>query len=153
MGVKPARGATQAPGFLVVGQHVARNPVARAMQRQRVIGTTRDFRVRLHLLHEGELVREDAIASAKVLAVAIGVLQLQGTTDGPAWRVTHGGLSTLLQLCNRRFKWHTQDAVAVDVALEHAALTVTAAPAVLVQQAWMESERLQAEAAADPSPT
>ena len=129
-----------APGFNVVDKHVARNPVARAVQRRLVIGATRDFRLRVHLLCEGEKVDADAIAAGKMLAVAIGTLQLQGITTGPAWRVMHGGMSTLLQLCERKFIWRVRDAVAIDLALEHAAETVTSAPSALVQRAWVDSE-------------
>lgn len=130
-----------APGFLVVDQHVARNPVARAIQRQRIDRTTRDFRIRLHMLAEGEVVQADAIASAKVLAVALGVLELQAAAGCTAWRVMQGGMSALAQLSQRGFTWHQQDAIAVEVALEHAAATVTTAPAELVQRAWIESEQ------------
>ena len=129
-----------APGFNVVDQHVARNPVARAVQRHRVIGATRDFRLRVHLLREGEKVDADAVATGKMLAVAIGTLQLQGITTGPAWGVMHGGRSTLLQLCERGFIWRVRDEVAIDLALEHAAKTLTSAPTVLVQRAWVDSE-------------
>lgn len=130
-----------APGFLNVPEHVARNPVARAIQRQRIVRSTRDFRIRLHLLDEGETVREDAVASAKVLAVALGVLQMQDRRDSSAWRVMHGAMSALVQLSRRRFTWRQQDAVAVELGLEHAALTVSEAPAQLVQRAWVESEQ------------
>ena len=136
-----------APGFNVVDKHVARNPVARAVQNQLVRRTTRDFALRVHLLREGELVTADAIATGKTLAVAIGTLQLQGITSGPAWAVMHGGMSTLLQLCERGFIWRTRDAVAIDLALEHAAKTLTSAPAGLVQRAWVDSEIEHARAA------
>lgn len=130
----------RAPGFRVVSQNVARNFVARAVQRRHVISTTRDFRLRVHLLREGEKVDADAVATGKMLAVAIGALQLQGITTGPAWRVMHGGMSTLLQLCERKFIWRVRDAVAIDTALEHAATVLTSAPSVLVQRAWIDSE-------------
>jgi hypothetical protein len=125
-----------APGFLVVDQHVARNPVARAIQRQRIERSTRDFRIRVHMLNDGEVVHADAIASAKVLAVALGVLQMQGAEGCTAWRLMRGGLSALQQLSERDFRWRRLDAVA----LEHAAATVITAPATLVQRAWMDSE-------------
>ena len=130
-----------APGFLVVDQHVARNPIARAIQRQRIARTTRDFRIRVHMLADGEHVQPDAIASAKVLAVALGVLAMQGAEGCTAWRLMRGGMSALQQLSERGFRWRTDDAVAVDVALEHAAATITQAPAVLVQRAWVDSEQ------------
>jgi len=130
-----------APGFLVVDQHVVRNPIARAIQRQRIDRATRDFRIRVHMLADGEHVESDAIASAKVLAVAMGVLAMQGAEGCTAWRLMRGGLSALQQLSERGFRWRTDDAVAVDVALEHAAATVTTAPAALVQRAWIESEQ------------
>lgn len=129
-----------APGFLIVDQHVARNPVARAIQRQRIERSTRDFRIRVHMLNDGEVVHADAIASAKVLAVALGVLQMQGAEGCTAWRLMRGGLSALQQLSERDFRWRRLDAVPVDVALEHAAATVITAPATLVQRAWMDSE-------------
>ncbi len=131
-----------APGFLVVAQHVARNPVARAIQRQRIERATRDFRIRVHMLADGEVVQADAIASAKVLAVALGVLAMQGAEGCTAWRLKRGGTSALQQLSERGFRWRTDDAVAVDVALEHAANTVTSAPAHLVQRAWIDSEQI-----------
>ena len=137
-----------APGFLVVDQNVARNPVARAMHRQRIDRTTRDFRIRLHLLGEGEVVQADATASAKVLAVALGVLTQQGAEGCTAWRVMQGGMSALVQLSQRGFCWHQQDAIAVEVALEHAAAVVTTAPAELVQRAWVDSEHTPALAQA-----
>lgn len=129
-----------APGFLMVDQHVARNPVARAIQRQRIERATRDFRIRVHMLADGERVEADAIASAKVLAVALSVLQMQGAEGCTAWRVMRGGISCLQQLSERGFAWRSADAIAVDVALEHASITVTTAPATLVQRAWVDSE-------------
>ena len=139
--------STNAPGFLIVDQHVARNPVARAIQRQRIERSTRDFRIRVHMLAEGESVASDAMASAKVLAVALGVLQMQGAEGCTAWRLMRGGTSTLQQLSERGFRWRCADAVAVDVALEHAALTLATAPAVLVQRAWVDSEQTQSSPA------
>ena len=60
--------------FLVVGEHVSRNPVARAIARQRVTSGTRDFLLRLYLLPDGADVAIDAQVAAKVLAVAAAVL-------------------------------------------------------------------------------
>lgn len=140
-----------APGFSVVNPHVARNPVVRAVQKQMMRRITRDFALRVHLLREGEMVTADAIAAGKSLAVGIGTLQLQGITSGPAWAVMHGGMSTLLQLCERGFIWRTRDAVAIDLALEHAAKTLASAPAGLVQRAWLESEIEHAQHTAVPA--
>lgn len=134
----------EAPGFLVVNQHVARNPVARAIQRQRIERATRDFRIRVHMLADGEHVEADAMASAKVLAVALGVLQMQGAEGCTAWRVMRGGMSCLQQLSQRGFAWRQADAIPVDVALEHASVTVITAPAALVQRAWVDSEQAAA---------
>lgn len=131
----------EAPGLLIVDQHVARNPVARAIQRQRIERATRNFRIRVHMLADGEVVQADATASAKVLAVALGVLQMQGAEGCTAWRLMRGGISALQQLSERGFRWRRLDAVPLDVALEHAAATVTTAPAALVQRAWIESEQ------------
>ena len=139
------------PASYMAGVGLAGNPVARAVQRQRVMLATRNFSLRVHLLSDGERVAADAIAAAKVLAVAIGTLQLQGVTSGPAWRVMHGGMSTLLQLCERGFVWRVRDAVAIDMAIEHAAKALTSAPLALVQQAWVDSEAEHLQAAGVPA--
>ena len=116
------------------------NPVGRAVRRQLITRAARNFSLRVYLLHEGEAVTADAVAVAKVLATAIGVLGLQDVDSGPGLSVMRDGLSALIQLSERGFIWHARDAGAMDAALSHAVLVLTSAPSALVQRAWIASE-------------
>ena len=51
---------TAAPDFLVVGEHTARNPVARAVAQARIGQAVRDFALRLYLLPDDTEVMADA---------------------------------------------------------------------------------------------
>jgi len=108
------------PAFTTVDEHVARHPVTRAVARRNLDAAVRDFRIRLHLLAEGELVKADGLAAARVLAVAI--------------RVMRGGMEAVVGLSARKWRWRTADAVAIDTAIGHARAVVAGATA-LEQQA------------------
>jgi len=136
-----------APGFNIVHQNVARNPVARAVARQRIEAGVRDFSIRLHLLAEREYVAADGVAAARVLMVAYEVLAQHGLADSPQARVICGAISALRQLAERRWLWRCLDANAVDTGLDHAAEVAKAASAVDLQRAWAKVDRLDALAA------
>lgn len=145
-----------APDFLVVDQHVARNPIARAIARTRLERCVRTFATRLYLLQEGEQVCEDGTAAARSLYVAYLALERAGQASSPAARVIHGGVSTLEALALRQWRWHTRDAAAIDTALQYAAETVNATPPADMQRAWAELYRLEARIDAQrgqPQPT
>jgi hypothetical protein len=125
-----------APDFHVVDEHVARNPVARAIARRKLLDATRDFSIRLHMLDDGEQVASDAHTSAHVLAVAIGVCIDTGHGDGPQARVMMGGMRALEDLACRAFRWRRLDAQAVAIALEHAVEVYGRATAHQTHRAW-----------------
>lgn len=135
-----------APDFLVVSQHVARNPVARAVQRQRMQAAVRDFAIQMHLLADGDDVRLELSAAARVLAVAVRVLEDQARTpedrDSPALRVMAGGMGAMAQCSARGWRWRTLDLVAVDGALQHALAVLRDAGAAAIQRAWLHVESL-----------
>ena len=128
-----------APGaaidFLTVDEHVARNPVARAIARQRITRGTRDFLLRLYLLPEGADVAADCQVAAKVLATAIAVMEAEGQHDSPDCRVMAGAMGALVGLAGRRWTWRTADAVALDQALQRALDVFTSATAAKLQRA------------------
>lgn len=112
--------STVCPGFAVVDEHVARNPVARAIARQRLTQAVRDFATRIYLLADGELVKADGLAAARVLAVAIRVCEQRGQQASTECRVMRGGLEAVVNLSARRWAWRRADATAIEVAIQHA---------------------------------
>ena len=126
---------TIAPTFLLVDEHIGRNPVAHAMAKARVISSTRDFCTRLYMLPEGEKVHSDLQSAAKVLAVAIRIAEVAGRIDTPPGRIMRGGMQCLVQLAQRDARWRKMDAAAIDAALMHALDEYSAATAQQTQDA------------------
>lgn len=142
----PAPAMAAAPDFLVVDEHVARNPVARAVARTKLKRAVLDFQLRLYNLLPGTNVQADAQAAARVLAVALRVLDNADLGSTPDARVMAGGMGCLSALAQRRWAWHTQDAVAVDQALHRALPVYMAASAVQLQAAHRYVTHLEATA-------
>lgn len=135
-----------APGFLFVDQHVARNPVARAIAKRRIEKSVRDFQTRLYLLQDGENVAADVAASAKVIAVAIATCEQRGEDDSPDARVMKGAMGALVAITARGNTWRQSDATAIDVGLQRAIDVYRRASALEVQRAHQRVERLEASA-------
>lgn len=135
--------APQAHGlaFWQVPQHVARNPIARALARARLRQSCTEFALQLYSLPPGAYVASEALAASRVLMVAMHALVLTQRGESPDARVIAGGVSTLAQLSERGWRWRTVDAPAIDAALVRARDVMAAAPAQLVQRAWIELER------------
>lgn len=138
-----ATAGTLCPDFVVVPQHVASNPVARAIQRARINAAVRDFTTRLHLLQPGEQVATDVMATSHVLHIALHVLEQRGQLDDAAARVIRGGISCLVQLSNARFLWQATMAIPIDTALDRARQVVTAATPRELQAAYRHLGTLQ----------
>jgi uncharacterized protein YaiI (UPF0178 family) len=137
---------TTAPDFLVVSEHVARNPVARAIARQRIADAVRDFQIRLHLLEDGDDVQADIPAAAKVLAVALSVMQQTGRMATPEARVMSGAMGQCAAVSQRRYRWTNGDAVAIDEGLRRAVEVYRNATAAQVQAAHRHITSLEKHA-------
>lgn len=137
---------TNAPGFMLVNEHVARNPVARAIARQRIAAATRDFQLRLYCLTDGEDVHADIHAAAKVLAVALAVMLQTGRMATPDARVMAGAMGQCASIMQRNGRWKTADAVAIDEGLRRAVEVYRIATAAQVQAAHRHVRLIEADA-------
>lgn len=137
-----------APDFLFVDQHVARNPVARSIAKQKLYKAMRDFQTRLYMLDDGERVPVDCQAAAKVLAVAMAVLEIRGQTETAAARIIAGGMGALTDISSTGWLWRTRHAVAVDQALVNARAVYAVATARETQAAHRQVVRIEAAAGA-----
>ena len=138
---------TSAPDFLMVDEHVARNPVARAVARTRLRQAMADFQTRLYMLNDGESVPVDCQAAAKALAVAAATLDVQGLGDSIEARIIAGGLGAITDIARTRWLWRQRHAVAIDTALEYAKGVYSYAKAQEVNTAHKRVARIEAEAA------
>lgn len=130
--------------FQVVSEDVARNPVARAIQRQKVAQAILDFRLTLHYLEEGSNQHSNLLAAAQVLTVALRVREIQGCSDDVP--VMRGALSAIEDRSRHGFKWRPIDAVPIGVGLKAAEGVMVGASAVVARDAWRFVTRLEAAA-------
>jgi hypothetical protein len=125
----------------VVPKVVATNPVAAAVARASMIRLSRDLRINLYLLRDGERVPALVTDIATLLAVAIRLQEARGRTEGIP--VMAGGMSALTQCSERGFAWRTRDAVAVELALDIAAKVAATASPREARDAWAHVRALE----------
>lgn len=128
--------------FNVVDMQIARNPVARAIANKALQSAIKSFLTRIYLLNDGEDCEADCTAAMQVMAVLCECLRLSNKWEESA--VIRGGMSCLVQIARRGFKWRISDAPALDAALSKCVDLYPKQPAKLVQRAWknvMETNR------------
>ena len=138
--------STLCPDVRIVPEHVARNPVARAIAKRQMTEAVRDFSTRVYLLADGEDARADGTASARVLAIGIRLCEQRGQEDGPACRVMRGGMEAIVGLAQRKWRWRRLGAAAIDQALHNALDTVRSASPDEMQRAWRFVQQLERQA-------
>lgn len=132
--------------FTIVSEDVARNPVARAVQRAKLESAMRDFQITLYHLPDDTKQADNLMAAAQVMAVAIRlheVAMLEAHRDN----VIRGALSCITAASERGFRWRSVDAPAIDAGMAQAASIVRGSGAVAVREAWKFVAQLEAAAA------
>lgn len=131
--------------FHVVKQHVARNPVARAVQRAKLDSAMREFQLTLYYLEDGTEQAHNVQAASKVLTVAMRLVEVRGLEIHRA-NVIRGAMSCLEAASHRMFAWRSLDAPAIDAGMARAAEIVSESTALEVREAWKFVEALDATA-------
>lgn len=133
----------RAPGFKVVGETLARNPVARAVAQANTVAAVNDFLLCAYLWPDGSKQRAPVLAASTVLAVSLRLMDAAGDAGSPDFRVMTGAMSALAQCSERGFKWHTRDAPAIDAGLTRALEVFKGATASAVRDAWDYVRKLE----------
>lgn len=119
--------------FNVVPQKVARNPVARAVQKAVLAKAIRDFQTRIFLLEDGEECRVDIDVAWPVICFAWALKNRAGAGGTPASDVLWGAMAALKEMEGR---WVKSAAELVDDALTLAMAVSDRATADQATQAW-----------------
>ena len=64
--------------FHIVNEHVARNPVARAVRSAKLAAAIREFQLQLYYLADDTTQNDNLLAAAKVIAVALRLHEVTG---------------------------------------------------------------------------
>lgn len=130
-------------------EHVARNPVARAIAIKSMRAALSDFLLSAYLLPDGSRQAEMVMAASTALAVALRVLDARGDGAGIDSRVMAGAMSAMAECSKRGHVWRTRDAPAVDAGLTRALDVLKLATPKEVQNAWLYVRELGREAEAN----
>jgi len=131
--------------FHIVDEHVARNPVARAVQRAKLAAAIREFQLQLYFLADDTPQNDNLMAAAKVIAVALRLHEVQSLPAHEA-NVLKGALSCIEHATARGCKWRSVDAPAIDSGIDRAAALVNRCTAQQVRDAWRFVEALEVTA-------
>lgn len=102
--------------FQTTTEAIARNPIARAVAKQKLAASIRDALIKFYLTPRGEPMPQDAQDAAEVIITAIQILDQRGKDDP----VMRAAISTLAQCSNDEFRWRPEYTTTVDVALQRA---------------------------------
>lgn len=129
------------PDFKVVPQHVARNPIARAIMRDNQRRAALEYQVYLHQLQDGADAAGDVVAAGTVLLLAWRLCKSGGQADSLHARVIRGGIGALQDIAATGYLWRTRHISAVDQALHRAVEVYDASPATMLQHQYHALQR------------
>lgn len=128
--------------FKTTQETIARNPIARAVAKQRLAASMRDATIKLYLTPRDEKLPQDVQEAAQVVITAIRILEQRGQDDP----VMRAAMSTLTQCSQDQFRWKPEYTVTVDVALQRALQVYRQSNATETQAAYKHVQRLAEEA-------
>lgn len=136
---------TQMRWFQTTEQHIARNPIARAVAKKRLRSSMIDACIKFYLTPNGDKLVEDVDATATVLATAQEILLARQEEDP----VIKGAMSVCQECAQRSFLWQQKYAVTLDVALQRAMSIYMTAPAIEVQNAFQKINSIRDQVRAE----
>jgi hypothetical protein len=114
---QPIRGFdVMKPAIFKVKKNTGLNPVARAIAKQRLMGSVMDYRISVFMLDEGDPCYSDA-ATLDVMVTTM-LLAMEDRKDSVECRKLLAAHSVLKALFARDCIWHKADAVTLDNALQ-----------------------------------
>lgn len=131
--------------FQTTTEDVARNPIARAVARQKLAGSIRDATIKFYLTPKGEQMIQDVQDASQVIITAIQILDQRGQDDS----VMRAAISTLAQCSQDKFRWKPEYVTTVDVALQRAMDVFRQSNATETQQAYKVVQQKTQEAVED----
>lgn len=118
--------------FQTTTEAIARNPIARAVAKQKLAASMRDAMIKFYLTPKGEQMAQDVQDASEVIITAIQILDQRGQDDP----VMRAAISTLAQCSQDAFRWRPEYVTTVDVALQRALDVYRQANATETQRAY-----------------
>ena len=99
-------------------KNVARNPVARAVAKDRLKKMMLDSQIHLFMLDEGDNAASMVLPISDGIFVMAEAYSLSKKEDTPEYRKLKSAMNVLQECAERQFKWHTMDAITINNAIQ-----------------------------------
>lgn len=121
-----------------VKRDVALSPVARAVALANLVREVRALQLALYMKLDGADIRKEVLAANELVSIVMRVLERQGRTEEPDYRVMRGCMSAMVDVSAHAFAWRVRHAVPVDEGLRRALDLFPTLPAAEVKNAWVD---------------
>lgn len=116
-------------------KNVARNPVARAIAKQKLKQNMLDMRIHLFMMDEGTPCQSEILTMSDAVFVMAYSYELMGKKDSVECRKLRSAMNVLRECSETGFKWNPDWAITIDNAIDICAENWTKIPSVTFQRA------------------
>lgn len=116
-------------------QHVARNPVARAIAREELRRAMLDMRINLMMMDDGEDCHEAIMTISDGIFVVAAAYEMLGHQDTVEFRKLRSAMGILTHCSETGFRWKREWAITVDNAIDICSANWTKIPSLTFQRA------------------
>jgi hypothetical protein len=116
-------------------QHVARNPVARAIAKQKLRESMLDMRIKFLMMSDGQDCREEVLTISDSIFVIACCYDMLGKSESVEFRKLKSSMNILTQCSETGFKWNPDWAITIDNAIDICEENWTKIPSTVFQKA------------------
>lgn len=121
--------------ILLKRQHVARNPVARAIAREQLRVAMLDMRINLMMMEDGENCKEAILTISDGIFVVAACYEMLGHQDSVEFRKLRSAMNILTHCSETGFRWKREWAITVDNAIDICSANWSKIPSLTFQRA------------------
>lgn len=121
--------------IVLKNQHVARNPVARAIAKKRLRQSMLDVRIKFLMMSPNEDCREEVLTISDSILVIAACYEMQGKSESVEFRKLKSSMNILSQCSETGFKWNPDWAITIDNAIDICQENWTKIPSTVFQKA------------------
>lgn len=103
--------------IIIKEKNVARNPVARAIAKQKLRQSMLDMRIHLLMMDKGTACQEEILTISDAIFVMACCYELLGKKDSVDFRMLKSAMNILTECSETGFKWNPEWAITIDNAI------------------------------------
>ena len=116
-------------------KNIARNPVARAIAKQKLKQSMLDMRIHLLMMDDGEPCQSEILTISDAIFVMACCYEFMKREDSVEFRKLKSAMGILTECSEKGFKWHREWAMTIDNAIDICSENWTKIPSDIFQRA------------------